>query len=191
MPLLGLVGLPGEIYMRLLKMTILPLIVSSIITGTASMNARTNGRLGAVSFCYILVTAAVGAVIAIILFFLMQPDGMTIDTSIVVVIGLLATAGSLATPPVPSASVVSILVVLSSIDIQVHNVGLLMALEWYNDRIRCTSNTLTIILGAVMVERLCKTSLNSDQELDSYKNTQEKPLYDSEIRVLVNKSSEH
>lgn len=44
---------------------------------------------------------------------------------------LLATAGSLATPPVPSASVVSILVVLSSIDIQVHNVGLLMALEWY------------------------------------------------------------
>lgn len=106
---------------------------------------------------------------------------------------LLATAGSLATPPVPSASVVSILVVLSSIDIQVHNVGLLMALEWYNDRIRCTSNTLTIILGAVMVERLCKTSLNSDQELDSYKNTQERPLYDSEIRVLVNKdkSSEH
>eukprot|EP00105_Crassostrea_gigas_P008592 XP_011423206.1 PREDICTED: putative sodium-dependent excitatory amino acid transporter glt-6 [Crassostrea gigas] len=67
------IGLPGEIYMRLLKMTILPLIVSSIITGTASMNARTNGRLGAVSFCYILVTAAVGAVIAIILFFLMQP----------------------------------------------------------------------------------------------------------------------
>lgn len=440
------IGLPGEIYMRLLKMTILPLIVSSIIIGTASMNARTNGRLGAVSFCYILVTAAVGAVIAIILFFLMQPgkhvnlsrsednnpvqsnietsdmfadmirnlfpdnvvtacfqktqtkytritrtliingtnstftevqkalsstsganilgliiaclmfgitaskledraepfitffetiyilvahllnwiiwltpigvaslittallkasdienvftsmgmfvlahsigiafhqlvliplayfittrknplyflwyclrswltvfgpassvigipemlktldenlhvdtrisnfflpvgaslercgscmficlsalflaqlDGMTIDTSIVVVIGLLATAGSLATPPVPSASVVSILVVLSSIDIQVHNVGLLMALEWYNDRIRCTSNTLTIILGAVMVERLCKTSLNPDQEMDSYKNTQETPLYDSEIRVLVNKdkSSEH
>lgn len=119
--------------------------------------------------------------------FLAQLDGMTLDTSKVVVIGLLSTAGSLATPPVPSASVVSVLVVLSSIDIQVHNVGLLMALEWYNDRIRSTSNTLTIILGAVMVERLCKTSLNSDQELDSCKNTQERPLYDSEIRVLVNK----
>ncbi|XP_052714335.1 excitatory amino acid transporter-like [Crassostrea angulata] len=440
------IGLTGEIYMRLLKMTILPLIVSSIITGTASMNARTNGRLGAVSFCYILVTTAVGAVIAIILFILIQPgkhvnlsmskdrttvgrnietsdmfadmirnlfpdnivtacfqktltkyshisdtvtinstnssitevqkilsstsgvntmgliiaclmfgvtasnleeraqpfiaffetiyilvasllnwiiwltpvgvaslittallkasdiesvftsmgmfvlahsigiafhqlvlipltyffttrknplyfmgyclrpwltvfappssaigipemlktldenlhvdkrvsnffvplgaslercgsclficlsalflaqlDGMILDTSKVVIIGLLSTAGSMATPSVPSSSVVSILVVLSSIDIQVHSIGLLMALEWYNDRIRSTSNTLTIILGAVMVERLCKTSLNSDQEMDSYKNTQETPLYDSEIRVFVNKdkSLEH
>ena len=38
-----------------------------------------------------------------------------------------------------------------------------------------------------MVERLCKTSLNSDQEMDSYKKTQERPPYDSEIRVLMNK----
>lgn len=119
--------------------------------------------------------------------FLAQLEGMTLDASRVVVIGLLSTAGSLATPPVPSASVVAILVVLSSLDIQVHNVGLLMALEWYNDRIRSTSNTLTIIMGAVMVERLCKTSLSADQEQDSNKNTKEKPLYDSEIRVLVNK----
>uniref|UniRef100_K1QDJ6 Uncharacterized protein n=1 Tax=Magallana gigas TaxID=29159 RepID=K1QDJ6_MAGGI len=57
------------------------------------------------------------------------------------------------------------------------------------DRIRTTSNTLTIILGAVMVERLCKTRLNSDQEMDSYKNTQGRPLYDSEIRVLVKDKS--
>lgn len=122
--------------------------------------------------------------------FLAQLEGMSINASKVIIIGLLSTAGALAVPPVPSSSIVSILVVLSSIDIQVHNVGLLMALEWYNDRIRTTSNATTIILGAVMVERLCKTSLNTDQEHDSYKNTEEKPLYDSEIRVLVNKDKQ-
>lgn len=44
---------------------------------------------------------------------------------------LLSAVGSLAIPSVPSASVVSVLVVLSSLDVQIHNVGLLMALEWY------------------------------------------------------------
>lgn len=43
------------------------------ISGAASMNAKTNGRLGAISFCYILVTVTVGTVIAIILFILIQP----------------------------------------------------------------------------------------------------------------------
>lgn len=119
--------------------------------------------------------------------FLAQLEGMNMNASRVVIIGLLSTAGALAVPPVPSSSIVSVLVVLSSIDIQVHNVGLLMALEWYNDRIRTTSNATTTVLGAVMVERLCKTSLNSEQELDSYKKTQERPPYDSEIRVLMNK----
>ncbi|XP_052717714.1 excitatory amino acid transporter-like [Crassostrea angulata] len=119
--------------------------------------------------------------------FLAQLEGMNMNASRVVIIGLLSTAGALAVPPVPSSSIVSVLVVLSSIDIQVHNVGLLMALEWYNDRIRTTSNATTTVLGAVMVERLCKTRLNSEQEMDSYKKTQERPLYDSEIRVLVNK----
>ncbi|XP_056014314.1 neutral amino acid transporter A-like isoform X2 [Ostrea edulis] len=67
------IGLPGEIYMRLLKMLLLPLVVATIITGTASMDPKSNGRISAVSFCYILVSVAIGAIIAIILFFVFQP----------------------------------------------------------------------------------------------------------------------
>ena len=44
---------------------------------------------------------------------------------------LLTAAGSLAIPAVPSASVISVLIVLSSLDIQVHNIGIVFALEWY------------------------------------------------------------
>lgn len=77
---------------------------------------------------------------------------------------MLSAVGSLAVPSVPSASIVSILVVLSSLDVQVHNIGLLMALEWYNDRIRTTSNTMTIIVGAVVIDKLCKATLSDSQE---------------------------
>ena len=44
---------------------------------------------------------------------------------------LLTAAGSLAIPAVPSASVISVLIVLSSLDIQVHNIGIVFAVEWY------------------------------------------------------------
>ena len=44
---------------------------------------------------------------------------------------LLTAAGSLAIPAVPSSSVVAVLIVLSSLDIQVHNIGIVLALEWY------------------------------------------------------------
>ncbi|XP_022339439.2 neutral amino acid transporter A-like [Crassostrea virginica] len=117
--------------------------------------------------------------------FLAQLEGMTISASNVVIIGLLSTAGAMAVTPVPSSSIISILVVLSSIGIETHNVGLLMALEWYNDRIRTTSNATTMVLGAVIVEKICRTCLRTNQESEDHKPTPEKPLYDSEIQVLV------
>ncbi|XP_062615329.1 excitatory amino acid transporter 2-like [Saccostrea cucullata] len=363
------IGLSGEIYMRVLKMMLLPLVVSTIITGAASMDPKSNGRISALSVGYIIITNTIGAIIAIIVFLMIQPGkdlkipssessdsvqtdietsdmfadmirnffpdnlvtacfqktqtkyshvprvvmmngtnssvtvvhkslsstsgvnilgliiacllfGITASTlgkrakpfielfetiSIIVikllkwiiwmtpvgvasliatailkahdienvfssmgmfvlahVVGLLfhqlvlipviyfiatrknplyffsaslrpwftvfgppstllSTVGSFAVPSVPSASIVSLLVVLSSIDIEVHNIGLLMALEWFNDRFRTTSNTLTIIVGAVVIERLCRSSLRSA----SNNSLEEDPTKESEIKVIV------
>lgn len=33
-----------------------------------------------------------------------------------------------------------------------------------SDRIRTTSNTMTIIIGAVLIDKLCKATLNASQE---------------------------
>ena len=35
-----LVAYPGELFMRLLKLMILPLVIASLITGSASLNAK-------------------------------------------------------------------------------------------------------------------------------------------------------
>ncbi|XP_056014300.1 excitatory amino acid transporter-like isoform X2 [Ostrea edulis] len=113
--------------------------------------------------------------------FLVQLEGISLDASRIFFIGLLSTLGSLAVPAVPSSSIVSILVVLSSLDVQVHNIGLLMALEWYNDRIRTTSNTMTIIVGGVIIDRLCKSSLRST----AFHSSKDKCTRESEAQVKV------
>ncbi|XP_062602401.1 excitatory amino acid transporter 2-like [Saccostrea cucullata] len=111
--------------------------------------------------------------------FLVQLEGMSLAASKILLIGLLSSVGSLAVPSVPSASIVSVLVVLSSLDVQVHNIGLLMALEWYNDRIRTTSNTMTIIIGAVVIDRLCSSSLKSAED----NSPKESPAMESEVKI--------
>ncbi|KAL5007178.1 hypothetical protein ScPMuIL_015984 [Solemya velum] len=64
-------GLCGEVYMRMVKMMVLPLIISSVITGTASLDPKSNGRISVTSLSIILVCNTVpcllGAILAVII----------------------------------------------------------------------------------------------------------------------------
>ncbi|KAK3102315.1 hypothetical protein FSP39_010417 [Pinctada imbricata] len=73
-------GLPGDVYMRLLKMSILPLVVSGIITGASSLNAKSSGKIGMVSIFYILITNAIGAFLGIIIFYMFKLGVIVICT---------------------------------------------------------------------------------------------------------------
>ncbi|XP_041367643.1 excitatory amino acid transporter-like [Gigantopelta aegis] len=76
-------GLPGELYMRMLKATILPLIISSVISGSASLDPKCNGRISAIALAYILVTNAVGAILALIVGIIIQPgSGQEISSDV-------------------------------------------------------------------------------------------------------------
>ncbi|XP_069132413.1 excitatory amino acid transporter-like [Argopecten irradians] len=73
----------------------------------------------------------------------------------VLLTGLLATVSSLSIPAIPSAAIVIIIIVLESINVDTTAVGLLMALEWYTDRIRGASNALHVLTCAMVVDKLC------------------------------------
>ena len=45
---------PGELFMRLLRLLTLPLVVASLVTGTAGLNARLSGRLALRTLTYFL-----------------------------------------------------------------------------------------------------------------------------------------
>ncbi|XP_063981094.1 excitatory amino acid transporter 2-like isoform X2 [Diachasmimorpha longicaudata] len=68
-----LISFPGEILMRLLKMFILPLIISSLITGMAKLDAKSSGRMGCRALCYYLATTVLAAILGIAVVLTIHP----------------------------------------------------------------------------------------------------------------------
>ncbi|KAF5888667.1 excitatory amino acid transporter 2-like, partial [Clarias magur] len=81
---LTLVSFPGDILMRMLKMLILPLIISSLISGLAGLDARSSGRMGTRAMVYYMSTTIIAAVLGVILVLGIHPGNpklRTIQTS--------------------------------------------------------------------------------------------------------------
>lgn len=67
------ISFPGEILMRLLKMVILPLIVSSLIVALAVLDAKAAGRLGRRALIYYFTTTLFAVILGIILVVSIRP----------------------------------------------------------------------------------------------------------------------
>ncbi|XP_059079013.1 excitatory amino acid transporter-like isoform X2 [Tigriopus californicus] len=67
------IAYPGELFMRLLKLMILPLIIASLITGAASLNAKMNGMIALRTIVYFLTTSLISALIGLILVLAIHP----------------------------------------------------------------------------------------------------------------------
>ncbi|XP_028812252.1 excitatory amino acid transporter 2a [Denticeps clupeoides] len=68
-----IIGFPGDILMRMLKMLILPLIISSLITGLAGLDAKSSGRLGTRAMVYYMSTTVIAAVLGVVLVLAIHP----------------------------------------------------------------------------------------------------------------------
>ncbi|RXN06736.1 excitatory amino acid transporter 5-like protein [Labeo rohita] len=66
---------PGELLMRMLKMLILPLVVSSLMSGLAALDAKCSSRLGIMTISYYLWTTFVAVVVGIIMVIIIHPGG--------------------------------------------------------------------------------------------------------------------
>ncbi|XP_054836772.1 excitatory amino acid transporter 5 [Eublepharis macularius] len=66
---------PGELLMRMLKMLILPLVVSSLMSGLAALDAKTSSRLGIITVTYYLWTTFVAVVVGIVMVSIIHPGG--------------------------------------------------------------------------------------------------------------------
>ncbi|CAM9660347.1 unnamed protein product [Lampetra fluviatilis] len=64
---------PGDVLMRMLKLIILPLIVSSMITGLASLDSNVSGKIGGLAVAYYLSTTVLAVLLGIALVLLIKP----------------------------------------------------------------------------------------------------------------------
>ncbi|XP_073691729.1 excitatory amino acid transporter 3 [Garra rufa] len=68
-------GFPGDILMRMLKLVILPLIISSMITGVAALDSEVSGRIGLRAVVYYLSTTIIAVILGIVLVTTIKPGG--------------------------------------------------------------------------------------------------------------------
>ncbi|MEJ1276500.1 solute carrier family 1 (neuronal/epithelial high affinity glutamate transporter system Xag) member 1 [Cricetulus griseus] len=64
---------PGEILMRMLKLVILPLIISSMITGVAALDSNVSGKIGLRAVVYYFCTTIIAVILGIVLVVSIKP----------------------------------------------------------------------------------------------------------------------
>ncbi|XP_036341061.1 uncharacterized protein LOC118750446 [Rhagoletis pomonella] len=77
-----LISYPGELFMRVLKLMILPLIISSLIAGSASLNARMNGKIALRTLVYFVTTSFLNALLGIALVLLIHPGDPNLHNTV-------------------------------------------------------------------------------------------------------------
>lgn len=73
-----LVSFPGDILMRMLKMLILPIIISSLIVGLSQLDVISSGKMGLRALVYYFATTVLAAIVGIAMVVIIHPG----DTSI-------------------------------------------------------------------------------------------------------------
>ncbi|XP_069696625.1 excitatory amino acid transporter-like isoform X1 [Periplaneta americana] len=77
-----LVSFPGEILMRVLKMFIIPLIISSLISGMAQLDARLSGRMGTHALLYYVTTTVLASILGIVMAVVIHPGDPNLKTHV-------------------------------------------------------------------------------------------------------------
>nr|CDS31543.1 excitatory amino acid transporter 2 [Hymenolepis microstoma] len=78
-----LVSFPGDLLMNMLKMLIIPLITSSLISGLANLDTKSCGKIGTYALIYYFTTTLMAVILGIILVVAIHPGNASIKENLV------------------------------------------------------------------------------------------------------------
>lgn len=119
--------------------------------------------------------------------FIAQMNGMELTFGKIIAISLTATCASIGAAAIPSAGLVTMVMVLTSVGIPADDVSLILAVDWFLDRFRTATNILGDSFGAAVVEHLSRHELQQDPhspiddalEFGNHNNEKKKSLSNS------------
>lgn len=74
---ISLIAFPGDMFLRMLKMLILPLIIASVISALASLDSTVSGKIGMRACGFYMTTTVVATITGIILVTLLHPGDVS------------------------------------------------------------------------------------------------------------------
>ncbi|KAK3596768.1 hypothetical protein CHS0354_038769 [Potamilus streckersoni] len=113
-------------------------------------------------------TALYEAVAAI---FIAQVNNISFNIGQVITVSLTATAAAIGAAGIPEAGLVTMAIVLTSVNLPVEDITLIIAIDWLLDRFRTTVNVLGDAIGAGIVEKLSIDDLRKMDEIESNTDT--------------------
>ncbi|XP_026129698.1 solute carrier family 1 member 3b isoform X1 [Carassius auratus] len=100
--------------------------------------------------------------------FIAQVNNMEMNFGQIITISITATAASIGAAGIPQAGLVTMVIVLTSVGLPTDDISLIIAVDWFLDRLRTTTNVLGDSIGAGIIEFLSKDELqHCDVELGS------------------------
>ncbi|CAJ0572313.1 unnamed protein product, partial [Mesorhabditis spiculigera] len=103
--------------------------------------------------------------------FIAQMNGLNMGIGHVVTVSITATLASIGAASIPSAGLVTMMIVLTALELPTDDISLIIAVDWLLDRLRTSVNVIGDAFGCGFVYHLCKHELDhlpppDDAEID-------------------------
>lgn len=92
---------------------------------------------------------------AVAVMFIAQAYGIYMTPTDQVVIFITATLAAIGAAGIPEAGLVTMVIVLTAVGLPMEGIGLLLAVDWFLDRLRTTVNVWGDSVGSTVIERIC------------------------------------